>query len=100
MSKKSLDVTTHRQQLLALIEVQRSQFERHASALHTPLKLADKGLSVARYLYHHPILTIGSTLLFAAKRPRGMGKWLKRGWMVWQVARGLRKSQAAPHTKT
>ena len=99
MSKKSLDVTTHRQQLLALIEVQRNQFEYNASALHAPLNLADKGLSVARYLYHHPILTIGSTLLLATKRPRGMGKWLKRGWMVWQVARGLRKSQAAPHSK-
>jgi hypothetical protein len=100
MSKKPLDVATHRQQLLARIEAQRNQFERDASALHAPLALADKALSVARYLYHHPLLTIGSTLLLARKRPRGMGKWLKRGWMVWQVARGLRKSQAAPHAKT
>ena len=97
MSKKSLDLTTHRQQLLALIEAQRNQFEHDASILHAPLNLADKGLSVVRYLYHHPVLTLGSTLLLATRRPRGMGKWLRRGWMVWQVARGLLKSQSASH---
>ena len=99
MSKKPLDVMAHRRQLLARIETQRSQFKHDASGLHAPLALADKAVSVARYLYHHPLLTLGSTLLLARKRPRGMGKWLKRGWMVWQIARGLRKSQTAPHSK-
>jgi hypothetical protein len=54
------------------------------------LARADQGMAVLRYLGRHPVWVAGAALLLAAWRPRLIGTWLQRGWVVWQFGRRLR----------
>lgn len=65
-----------RQRLIAQAASQRMLFANNAHALRKPLAIADKGLSVMRYVKHHPILVAGgSATLLALTRPFDVAKW-------------------------
>jgi hypothetical protein len=34
---------------------------------------------------------LGAALLVAALRPRRVGTWLQRGWLMWEIGRRLRR---------
>jgi hypothetical protein len=54
------------------------------------LALADRGVAVLRYIGRSPALMVGPAFLLAALRPRSVGKWLRRGLMLWQIGRRFR----------
>jgi len=48
------------------------------------------GLAALRFIKRHPAFLVGGSILFAALRPGRVMKWLRRGWVVWQMIPRLR----------
>ena len=90
MNQKSTRLAERRRQLVAQAAAQRAALAHNMEPWRPRLALVDQGVAVFRYIGRHPGLIVGAALLLAALRPRRVGKWLQRGWLVWQVGRRLR----------
>jgi len=90
MNPELRHLAERRRRLVARSATQRSALARDLEALRAPLALADQGLAVLQYVRRHPALIAGAALLLAVLRPRLTGRWLRRGWVIWQVGRTLR----------
>lgn len=90
MSYPLQKLTVRRQRLIAQAESQRVLLAQNADSLRKPLAMADKGLNVLRYIKHHPLVVAGggATLLSIAN-PNGITKWLRRGWLAWQLTKKI-----------
>ena len=85
-------LAARRSLLVARAAAQRSALAQSVAPWRSRLALADQGVAAFRYLAQHPILVAGAALLFVVMRPRQAGRWLRRGWVVWQIGRSLRRS--------
>lgn len=92
MNKKLTHLAERRRQLIAQAAAQRTALAHDMAPWRARLALADRGVAVLRYIGRHPVLIVGAALLLAALRPQRAGKWLQRGWLVWQIGRRLRRS--------
>ena len=92
MNKKLTRLAERRSQLVAQAAAQRTALAHNLEPWHARLALIDQGVAVFRYVRRHPALMMGAALLLAALRPRRVGKWLQHGWIVWQLARRLRRN--------
>ena len=92
MNKKLTQLAERRRQLIAQAAAQRTALAYNVEPWRARLALADRGVAVLRYIGRHPALMVGAALLLAALRPQRAGKWLQRGWVVWQIGRRLRRS--------
>jgi hypothetical protein len=90
MSRKLAQLAARRRQLVAQAAFQRTALAHDMAPWRTRLARVDQGVAAIRYLRSRPLLILGVTLLFLAVRPRGAGKWLRRGWLAWQIGRRLR----------
>lgn len=86
MNNELIGLELKRQRLIAQAASQRTLLAQDMDAWRKPLAMADKGLSVLHYIKQHPALVAGATLLSITK-PTGVGKWLRRSLIVWQVAK-------------
>jgi hypothetical protein len=91
MNPKMTHLAERRRQLVAQAAAQRTALARDLEPWRARLAVADKGISLIGQVKRNPALIAGAVLLFAALRPQRIGKWLRRGWMVWQFGRRLRK---------
>jgi hypothetical protein len=89
MNKKSVRLAEHRRLLIAQAEAQRSVLAHNLAPWRARLALADQGIAAVRYVRNRPGLLVAAVLLLAAFRPRRVGTWLQRGWLVWQIRRRL-----------
>jgi hypothetical protein len=78
-------------QLVARAAVQRAALAHELEPLRARLGLVDQGVAALRSIGRHPFLLAGAALVLVAWRPRGIGRWLQRGWLAWQFGRRLRK---------
>jgi hypothetical protein len=92
MNKALTRLAERRSQLIAQAAAQRTALALDMEPWRGRLALADRGMAALRYVRNHPAVLVGPALLLAALRPRRVGKWLRRGWMVWQLGRGLRRN--------
>lgn len=90
MNGKLAQLADRRRQLVAQVAFQRTALAQDMAPWRAKLALVDQGVAAIRYLRSRPFLVLGAALLFAAVRPRGVGKWLRRGWLAWQIGRRLR----------
>jgi len=90
MKDKLIRLAERRERLVAQAATQRMALAQNIEPWRTPLALADRGLSALRYIKHHPAWIVGGGVLLAALRPGRVGKWLRRGWVTWQIMRKLR----------
>lgn len=70
-----------RARLVEQAAAQRIALLQAIEPLRKPLALADQGLNAAGYVRRNPQWLVGGILLIALVRPRGLGKWLGRGWV-------------------
>ncbi|MCW9021578.1 MAG: YqjK-like family protein, partial [Sedimenticola sp.] len=63
---------------------------QHVEPWRMPLALADQGITLLRYLKHHPEGIFGIVVLLVAMRPGRIATWLGRGWVSWQLLQSLR----------
>lgn len=90
MKRKLAQLADRRRQLVAQAARQRTALAQDMAPWRARLALVDQGVAAIRYLRSRPFLILGAALLFAAVRPQGAGKWLRRGWLAWQIGRRLR----------
>jgi hypothetical protein len=88
MSKKLTSLAKRREHLIAEASAQRLILAQHIEPLRATLGLADRGLAAVSYVKSHPVraASVGIALLTAI-RPNRAVKWLRRGWLAWQVLR-------------
>lgn len=95
MNDKLTRLAARREQLIAQAATQRMALAQSIEPWRAPLALADQGLAVVHLIKSRPAWLVGAALLLAVVRPAGLrsgriGKWLRRGWVTWQVVRNLR----------
>lgn len=89
MNRKLLHLAERRNQLVAQAAAQRTALAHDVEPWRARLALADRGVSVLRYVGRHPALMVGAALVLARLRPQRAGKWLQRGWVMWRIGRKL-----------
>ncbi|MDD1678411.1 MAG: YqjK-like family protein [Methanomicrobiales archaeon] len=92
MNERLLELRQRRGELLERIDAQRAQLAEIASIWEQPLAIADRGMSVVRFLRDHLPIVVGVAALVVARR-RGLRGLLKRALRVWRTFRfflGLR----------
>lgn len=89
MTEKLIMLAARRENLIARAATQRITLAKNIAPWRTPLALVDRGLSMLRFLKHHPVWIIGGVSLLVAFRPSHCGLWLRRGWALWQITQKL-----------
>lgn len=79
-----------RERLIAQAAAQRATLAQCIEPWRAPLARVDQGLNLLRTVKHHPAWIVGGVALFAVLRPARVVKWLRRGWVAWQVLHRLR----------
>jgi YqjK-like protein len=96
MSEKLLNLAERREHLVSQAAEQRLLLAQNVETWRAPIALVDRGLAAVSYIKRHPISAAGASLgLLTVIRSHRANKWFQRGWLVWQVVRGLRED----HTK-
>ena len=92
MNGKLTRLAERRERLIAQAAAQRMMLGQNIEPWRIPLSLADRGLAALRYIMNHPTWIVGGVALLAVLRPGrvGIGKWVQRGWLTWQLIRKLR----------
>lgn len=89
MSNSSNRLAERREELVAQAAVQRQALAQTVVPWRAPLALADRGLEALRTVRRHPLLLLGTALVFARLRPGRAGKWPRYLWVGWQVGRRI-----------
>ena len=84
MNKQLFSVMQRRGELLAKIAVQREQIAEAGTHWQVPLSIADRGLTVLRFLRSKPMLVAGAVAVFVIRR-RGMTGLISTGWRMWRL---------------
>lgn len=87
MNKKLAILAERRRQLTEQAASQRAALVAHIEPWRTPLALADSGLAAIHYVKRHPVLMIGAVAFLAVLRRYPGGKWLQRGWAMYELGR-------------
>ena len=91
MNRKLTLLIERRNYLVAQAAAQRLALVQDLETWRAPLALVDRGMAVMAYVKQHPALPVAVTLLITALRPQRAGKYLMRGWLLWQLGRKLFK---------
>lgn len=83
MNQKIIDVMQRRAELRARISLQREQVAEITECWKTPLKWADHGVAVVRFLRSNPLLLTAVSALFVVRR-RNVFTLMMGAWRVWQ----------------
>lgn len=89
MSQSTKPLAERRQQLIAQVQMQRSNLGQSMMPWQVTLSRLDQALLMLAKVRKHPVWLIAGGVVLGAMSP-GMGKWFKRGWMAWQMVRNLR----------
>ena len=90
MNDKLIRLAERRERLVAQAAAQRMVLAQNIEPWRIPLALADQGLDALRFIKRHPAWVVGGGVLLAALRPGRTWKWLRRGWVTWQIMHKLR----------
>ncbi|MHB9103314.1 MAG: YqjK family protein [Sulfuricella sp.] len=78
--QRLVELSRRRAELVARSAAQRAELGELCHVWRVPLAIADRGVTVWRFLRVHPALLVGLGVAFAVARPRRAVKWLGRGW--------------------
>jgi len=90
MNQNLIRLAERRERLVARAAAQRMALAQSIEPWRIPLAVADQGLAALRFLKRHPAWIVGGGVLIAALRPVRVVKWLRRGWVAWQLMHRLR----------
>jgi hypothetical protein len=89
---KSKSLAKRREFLILQAATQRQMLAQYVETWRAPLSIADRGLSVIRYIKQNPVLaTSVSFSIFAILKSKRPMKWLKNGWLAWKLLQKLYK---------
>jgi hypothetical protein len=84
MSDQFIRLANQRERLIGLAAAQRSALAQSIEPWRVPLARVDRALAAARVIRRKPVWIVGGLLLAALLRGNRM-KWLRRGWVAWQL---------------
>lgn len=90
MNGKLIQLAERREYFVTQAAIQRKALAQNFESWRMPLALADQGLAALRFIKNYPAAWIVGVVLLAALRPGRVGKWLRRGWIMWQIMHKLR----------
>lgn len=85
MNSKLAQLAAHRCALMNQAALQRVLLAEAFEPLSRTIKIADRGLSVLRYMANNPLILAGSLALAVAVRPNKWVKLLESGWLAWRI---------------
>lgn len=91
MNEKLALLAARRERLIRLAAAQRTALAQNIEPWRIPLARVDQGLVVLHAIKRNPAWIVGGGILLAALRPLRITKWVQRGWVAWQMVRGLRR---------
>lgn len=83
------EVIARREMLLTQSALQRMTLAQAVAPWRPRLALLDRGIAAVRYVQRYPGALAAVGFLAAALRGHRSAAWLERGWVLWQVGRGL-----------
>jgi hypothetical protein len=90
MNMHLIRLAERRERLVEQAAAQRMMLAQNIEPWRLPLARADQGLAALRYIKRHPAWIVGGGVLLATLRLGRVGKWLRRGWVAWQMMHNLR----------
>jgi len=91
MNAKLLQIAERRGALIATAAAQRTELTRAIAPLRGALMVLDKGGAALGWLRRHPILLGSVVFCTLVWRPRRVMGWLRNGWLVWRMVKGIKK---------
>jgi hypothetical protein len=86
-----IELAQHRERLIAQAAAQRVTLTQHIEGWRAPLARVDQGLHLLRIIRRHSAWAIGGVALLAFAKPVRTFKWIRRGWLAWQIMHRLRR---------
>jgi hypothetical protein len=91
MNAKLIELVERRTTLVARVATQRAELAQALAPWRGPLTVVDRGLGAVGYIRDYVPLLVGVAAFVAPLRHRRVGKWLRRGWLVWRMARVVKR---------
>lgn len=90
MSPRLVELALKKQRLQIRSAALRTDFSSHAAAWRPVFAIADQGQAALLWLRRHPAVPVAVLVALLVARPRGLLRWLKRGFFAWQAVAKLR----------
>lgn len=87
MNAKLVKLAERRATLVARAAVQRAELAQRLEPWRGPLAVVDQGVAAIRYIKSHPEIMAAMVMFAVVIRPRRISSWLRRGWVLWRMAR-------------
>jgi hypothetical protein len=91
MNAKLIELVERRTTLVASAATQRAELAQALAPWRGPLTLVDRGLGAVGYVRNYAPLLVGVVAFGLPLRPLRVARWLWRGWLVWRVARAVKR---------
>ena len=88
-SARLAEIARRKTLLGARIDDYRTSVAVAGQSLEKPARLVDRGLAIAAYFQARPWLVAAGTAAVVALRPRRLGRWVGRGWLLWRAIGAL-----------
>lgn len=90
MNPRQVELALKKQRLLMRSGALRDNFGNYATVWMPVFAAADRVRAGLRWLRRHPLLPVVSLIAVLVARPRGVLRWVRRGYFAWQALRRLR----------
>ena len=87
MNAKLIELAEHRTTLVTRAAAQRAELLQALAPWREALTGVDQGLVVVRFIRNYAPLLAGIVGFMVPLGPWRAAKWLRRGWVVWSIAR-------------
>jgi len=91
MNAKLIELAERRKILVARAATQRAELSQALAPWREALAVVDRGLVAVRYIRSYAALLAGVAAFVAPLRPLRLARWLRRGWLVWSMARVVKR---------
>jgi hypothetical protein len=91
MNEKLIELAERRTILAARAATQRAELSQALAPWRGALEVVDQGLAALHFIRSHVALLTGAAAFVAPLGPRRVRKWLRRGLMVWSMARTVKR---------
>ncbi len=94
MSQRLAAIEAKRARLLERAAREREDVAQTLRSWQRPLDVVDRCIAAVRFVISRPPLLAGAALALAILRPRGVFRWARRAFGLWQSYRWLTKNTA------
>ncbi len=97
MNAKLIELAERRAALVERAESQRAELAQACEPWRAPLHIADRGLTVLRFIAQHKAVAIGVLAFLVALRPQLASAILRSGWLqnalvLWRAVMTLKRA--------